>query len=220
MTKTVKLPRSQDYPRRRQRALATRLRVLEAARSLFAEHGYVATTIHAIAERADVAPETVYAVFGNKRSVLSQLMDISIAGDAAAAPILEQDWVRELRAEPDIRRRLRMLAAQGRSILERRAAIDDIVGGAASADPEIAALRDRGRDERFTGQRRLLEIVVGTDGLRKGLDLGTAVDILYALGSPETYRLLVLDRGWSSGRFEAWYAETLEHLLLEPGAPA
>jgi AcrR family transcriptional regulator len=40
--------------------------VLDAARRLFLERGYVATTIDAIAERAAVSPETVYSAFGNK----------------------------------------------------------------------------------------------------------------------------------------------------------
>ncbi len=93
MTQDVKRPLT-AYPRRRLRALATRSRVIEAARVLFLDLGYVSTTINAIAERADVAPETVYASFGNKRSLLAALVDVSIAGDAAAPPILEQDWAR------------------------------------------------------------------------------------------------------------------------------
>ena len=210
----VKPARTPDYPRRRERARATRMRVLDAARALFIERGYVATTIDAIAERADVASETIYSTFGNKRSLLSQLVDASIAGDVIATPILERDWVQEIREEPDPRRRLRMLAGQGRSILERRSAIDEVVRGAASADPDIAALRDLGKAQRFAGQREFLRIVVGSTGLREGLDLETAADILYAVGSPETYRLLVLDRGWSGSRFERWYGETLERLLF------
>ncbi len=213
-------PRSgPDFPRRRERARATRGRVLDAARALFVERGYVGTTIDAIAERADVSPETVYSTFGSKRAVLSELVDVSIAGGVNAPAILEQDWVGRLRHEPDAHRRLRMLAGQGRAILERRAAIDEVVRGAASADPEIAALRDRGKAQRYAGQRELLRIVVDESGLREGLEPDSAADILYAIGSPETYRLLVVDRGWSGARFERWYGEALERLLLDPALP-
>jgi AcrR family transcriptional regulator len=216
MPHPVKAASSEEFPRRRARARVTRGRVLDAARVLFIERGYVATTIEAIAERAEVSPETVYATFGNKRSVLSELVDSSIAGGVGAAPILDQDWVSALREEADPRARLRMLAGQGRSILERRSAVDEVVRGAAAADLEIAALRERGKAERLKGQRELLRIVVGTSAFRDGLDLDAATDILYAIGSPETYRLLVVDRGWSGDRFERWYAETLDRLLLEP----
>ena len=125
-----------------------------------------------------------------------------------------------MREEPDPRRRLRVLAGQGRLILERRSAIDEVVRGAASADPDIAALWDRGKAQRFAGQREFLRIGVGSTGLREGMDLETAADILYAVGSPETYRLLVVDRGWSGSRFERWYGDTLERLLLAPVGPA
>ena len=58
---------------------------------------------------------------------------------------------------------------------------------------------------------------MGAGGLRPGLDLATAADVLYAIGSPETYRHLVVDRGWTGPHFERWYAETLERLLAPPG---
>jgi len=219
MLESVKHRRAYDSPRRREQARATRHAVLEAARGLFIERGYVGTTIEAIAAGANVAPETVYAVFGTKRSLLSELVDVSIAGSDSAPPILQQDPVQQIRGEPDPHRRILLLASLGRSILERRAAVDEVVRGAAAADPEIASLRDLGKAQRFASQRALLRMVVGAAGLRQGLDVETAADVLYAIGSPETYRLLVIDRGWSGPRFERWYAETLERLLLEP-APA
>jgi AcrR family transcriptional regulator len=216
MPDSVKHRRAYHSPRRREQARATRHAVLEAARALFIETGYVATTIDAIAARANVAPETVYAVFGTKRSLLAELVDVSIAGGDEAPPIFEQPWVQKMRDEPDPRRRLQVLASNGRSILERRAAVDEVVRGAAAADPEIATLRERGKAERYAGQRAALRMVMGEADPPEGMSFEMAADILYALGSPETYRLLVVDRGWSSSRFEHWYGETLERLLLDP----
>jgi AcrR family transcriptional regulator len=215
MPRPVKPAGSPDFARRRERARVTRGRVLDAARGLFIERGFVGTTIDAIAERADVSVETIYATFGNKRSILAEVVDVSIAGGPAAGPVLEQAWVQELREAPSAKRRLAILARNGRAILERRAALDEVVRAAAAADPEVAALWQSGKAQRFAGQRELLRMVVGSGGLRKGLDLATAADILYAIGSPETYRLLVVDRGWSDPQFERWYGETLERLLLE-----
>lgn len=215
MARPVKPAGTPDFSRRRERARVTRGRVLDAARDLFIERGYVATTIDTIAERADVSPETIYATFGTKRAVLAEVGDVSIAGGPNALPILDQPWVEELRREPDAGRRVRILARNGRRILERRAAIDDVVRGAAAADPEVAALWARGKAQRFAGQRALLGLVVGSGALRPGLEPAAAADILYAVGSPETYRHLVVDRGWSGLRFERWYADALERLLLK-----
>ena len=216
MASPVKPRRAYDSPRRREAARATRRALLSAARDLFIERGYVATTIDAIASRAELSPETVYSVFGTKRRLLSELVDVSIAGDDAAPPVLQQDWVEEMRRERDPHRRIRILARHGHSILEQRVPIDSVVQGAASADPEIAALEALGKVQRLNGQRELLRIVVGTGGLRQGIDFERATDILYALGSPETYRLLVTERGWTGAQFERWYGETLERLLLDP----
>jgi AcrR family transcriptional regulator len=214
MGEAVNNPRTYVSPRRREQAQATRRAILDAARTLFIERGYVATTINEIAAAANVSAETVYAVFGTKRAILAELVDISISGSDEARPILEQSWVEEMRSEPEPRRRLAVLAANGRTILERRAAIDEVVRGAAAADPEIASLRQRGKAERLAGQRELLRMVVGETGLRQGLDLDTAADILYAIGSPETYQLLVVERNWSGPQFEVWYGETLARLVL------
>jgi AcrR family transcriptional regulator len=214
MPKDVKSARPYDSSRRREQARATRRAILDAAHELFVERGYVAATIESIASRAGVSAETVYATFRNKRSLLAALIDVSIAGDDAPVPIMERDWVRAMREEPDARRRLRILARNGRLILERTADVYEVLRGAAAADPLAASLWERTKAQRFEGQRKLLRIVAGSAGLRRGISASAAADALFAIGSPETYRLLTVDRGWSPERFERWYADTLALLLF------
>jgi AcrR family transcriptional regulator len=206
--------RAYDSPRRRDQARATRREILQAARELFVERGYVVTTIGAIAARAKVSPETVYASFGNKRSILSELIDTAMAGDDAQVPILERGWVQQMREELDPQRRLSILARNGRLILERTGPVYEVLREAAAADPRMTSLWELNKAQRFAGQRELLGILTELNPLRSGLTTKTAVDIVFAIGSPETYRLLIVDRGWSADRFERWYAETLARLLL------
>ena len=214
MPRAVKPHRTYDSPRRREQARATRRGLLDAARALFIERGYVATTIGAIAARAGVSAETVYATFKNKRSLLSEVIDVSMAGDDTPVPILERAWVQDLRDEPDPRRRLQILARNGRLILERVTPIYEVLRGAAAADPGVAPLWEVNKAQRFAGQSELVRILAARDRLREGLTVRMAADVLFAIGSPETFRLLVVDRGWSADRFERWYADTLAHLLL------
>ena len=54
---------------RQRQALQTRRLISEAARDLFLERGYAATTMDAIAGEAGVAVSTVYAIFKNKRAI-------------------------------------------------------------------------------------------------------------------------------------------------------
>lgn len=215
MAPNVKPRRRYESPRRQEQARATRRAVLEAARALFVENGYVATTIESIASRAAVSPETIYATFKNKRTILSGLLDISMAGDDAPVPVLEREWVQELRDEPDPRRRLLILARNGRAILERVTPIYEVLRGAAAADPEIARLWETNKAQRSAGQRELIQAVAAGTSFREGLTTRAAADIVFAIGSPETYRLLVTDRGWSPDRFERWYAETLARVLFD-----
>jgi AcrR family transcriptional regulator len=209
MVTAVKRRRRYRSPRRAEGAQVTRRAVLDAGHDLFVGHGYVGTTIQAIAERAHVSPATVYGAFATKRGILSALVDRSIAGDDAPVPILDRPWVREMQGEPDLRRRVAILARHGRLILERRSAVDEVVRAAAAADDEIAELWAQAKAQRYAGQKALLQMVAGSDRpLAKG-----AADALYAIGSPETYQLLVRDRGWSATRFENWYAEAIARLL-------
>jgi AcrR family transcriptional regulator len=218
MSRPVEPRRAYHSPRRREQARGTRAAILQAGRELFVGGGYVATTIDAIATRANVSVETVYATFGTKRAILSDLLDVSMAGDNAPVPILDRGWVGALRAEPDPKRRLRILARNGRAILERTAAVYQVLAGAAAADPQLASLLELNKAQRYAGQRELLRLALADHPLREGMTVRSAADIVFAVGSPETYRLLVVDRGWSAPRFERWYAQTLTDLLLDPNA--
>ena len=214
MTDPIKSPRTYDSPRRRQQASATRAAVVTAARDLFVELGFVATTIRAIADRAEVAPETVYAAFGTKRALLSCVLDVAIAGDDEPLPLLERVWVQDMRDEPDARRRVQILSSNGSAILARVSPLYEVLRGGADADPKVASVWELHKTQRFAGQLELVRIVGAHGSLRKGLTTQRAADILFSIGSPETYRLLTDDRGWSPDRFERWYADTLARLLL------
>jgi hypothetical protein len=48
--------------------------------------------------------------------------------------------------------------------------------------------------------------------LKPALDAKTAVDLVWALERPEVFRELVIVRGWSPDRYEAWLAQTLKLL--------
>ncbi len=185
------------------------------------ERGYVGTTIEVIAAKAGVSPETIYATFRNKRAILSELVDVSFVGDDAPVAVLDREWVQRMRDEPDPRRRLAILARNGRIILDRSTPIHDVVRGAAAADPHVASLWETMKAQRLAGQRELLRILTERWALREGVTLRAAADVMYAIGSPDAYRALVVDRGWSGERFERWYADTLTRLLLAetPGTP-
>jgi TetR/AcrR family transcriptional regulator, regulator of autoinduction and epiphytic fitness len=202
--------------RRAQKALATRQRILEAAETLFTRDGYAATTITAIAGQADVAVQTVYAVFGTKRAVLSKLLALRVVGDDDATPLKARDDWRAMEAEADPLRQLELLAAIATQIGERMGALYDVLAGAVGSDPEIAGLYRRQQQSRYNDQRRLARSLARKGALRPGLSEAHATDIMWAIANPAMHHRFVAERHWTGDEYERWLAHTLTCSLLEP----
>ena len=72
-------------------ALATRERLLTAARELIDEGGYGATSVLAIADRAGVASGTLYRHFASKEELFVELFrDVCVREDRAIAAVVDQ----------------------------------------------------------------------------------------------------------------------------------
>jgi AcrR family transcriptional regulator len=200
--------------RRARQAAATRARIVAAAGRLFAERGYSATTIDAVATEADVAVETVYARFKNKRNLLDAYLDVAIVGDAEPVPLLDRPEVRAVAAATDQREQIRLLAHVMRGVLERNASAHAVLRAAAAVDPELDALAAEDDQRRRTTQRAFIEMLMSRGPLRDGLRVGDAIDTMSAIANPETYAFLTRRRGWTPARVERWLAENLTLLLL------
>src|SRR5207302_8012698 len=135
----------------------------------FADHGYAATTVEAIAGAAGVATDTVYATFANKAGVLHALLDVRVGGDDLPVALLDRPGPQAVRAEPTQRRPPAGFAAEVAAILGRARPVDDIMRGAAAADPEIASLRAKTRRLRFENRRKRAGWLAAKGGLRGGM---------------------------------------------------
>lgn len=201
------------------RTRLARAAVVEAARSLFLERGYGATTIEAISELADVPPATVYRLFSSKHGILKSLLDVSIVGDDEKIPMAGRPQVRTLLAEGDPREQLAGFVAITARVNAEIAPLYRVLVSAAGTDTDAAALLDALTGQRQQGQRLIARSLARAGALRPGLRERDAADIIHALLSPELYRLLVIDRGWKAERYQPWLAKTLIDQLL-PQTPA
>ena len=179
--------------------------MLDAARRLFLERGYAATTIPAIAEAAGVAVPTIYWAFGSKRAIVGEIREAWLAQAQTGARM------REVLATDEPGARLeayaRFMGNQWATGAEALAIQQD----AARADPEVAA-------EIVTvleGRAKGLRAVVAPLGpyLRETLTVDTAHDLLLALSMLELYREL-RGRGWSDDAYQAWLGGVLREQLL------
>jgi AcrR family transcriptional regulator len=219
----VKGRRPHQDQRGQARTRLARRAVIEAARALFLDRGYAATTIDAISDRSDVPPATIYRLFSSKLGILKALGDLSIAGDDEAIPVQDRPDVAALFAEPDPRKMLAGFARINVAISTRTERVYRILVSAAASDPEAAALLTHYHRQRDQGQGQIARALARAGALQPGLLERDAADIVHALMSPDLYRLLVTERDWAPERYERWLAATLIGQLLPPptrGTPA
>ncbi len=103
-----------------------------------------------------------------------------------------------------------------RGIMSRTEPLHRILVSAAGSDPDAAALLAEQTRHRQRGQGEIASILAQSGALRPELREREAADRIHALMSPEVYRLLVVDRGWSPARYQQWLAEILIDQLLPP----
>jgi AcrR family transcriptional regulator len=198
------------------RTRLARRAVVEAARALFLDRGYAATTIDAISDRSDVPPATVYRLFSSKLGILKAVGDLSIVGDDEALSVQDRPDVAALFAEPDPGKMLAGFARVNVAINTRTEHVYRVLVSAAASDPEAAALLAEYQRQRDQGQGQIARALARAGALRPGLRGLDAADIIHALMSPDLYRLLVTERGWAPERHERWLAATLIDQLLPP----
>jgi AcrR family transcriptional regulator len=209
--------RSYDGTGGQARTRLARAAVVEAARALFLERGYAATTIETISDMSDVPPATVYRLFSSKLGILRALLDVSIAGDDEAVALADRPHVRALLTDPDPKNQLSGFAGITGGIMSRAEPVHRILVSAAGSDPDAAALLAEQTRHRQQGQARIARSLARAGALRPKLRERDAADIIHALMSPEVYRLLVCDRGWPPERYEQWLKDILiDQLLARP----
>lgn len=214
MDRDVKSRGPYQGPARQARTRRTRAAVVEAARSLFTERGYAATTIEAISERSDTPQATVYRLFSSKLGILKALLDVSVGGDDQAVAMADRPRVRALMSDEDPKNQLAGFAALLRDVMARVGPVHRILADAARSDEAAASLLAEVARQRHEGQRRIARSLARSGALRPGLRERDAGDIIHALASPEVYGLLVADRGWSGERYEKWLGAILAGQLL------
>lgn len=195
---------------RQRQADDTRRRIIDATRQLLQSAGYDGMTVEAIAQRAEVSAQSVYALFKSKAGILTELLDQSTFGEKY------EDAVRHAMSVSDPEARLRLAARIARQIHEPLSATFDLLRGAGVVAPELAKLEQQRERLRYERQERMIISLREAKRLRLGLNHRTARDIFWMLTGRDVYRMLVRERGWSPQEYQDWLADTLAHSLLSP----
>jgi AcrR family transcriptional regulator len=204
-----KTKRAYHSPRRQEQAQVTKQRIVQAASEQLKEKGYANMTLESIARQAGVSPQTVYAVCGSKKGILAAIQETFVEAN-------KYDIYRD--AIPTLKTGLERVKAIGyfmSLLLENFPFNFPNMGGMGMVSPDLAEMEkdfERMIFEKNMGQIRQME----ADGLlRPGLDIGTATEVYWAIGSPEVYRRLA-SQGWDQTRYARWVADLLAYMLLDP----
>jgi AcrR family transcriptional regulator len=199
--------------RRDEYAEQTRKAVVEAARALFAERGYFATTVNEIAEASRVSAGTVYQQCGGKQGLLRTLMDIW-----TTAPLVQQtlDLVNAARTLDEL---VQVLAD---AYLEFYRQFDDVIQVVVATAPHDAEASKSLAQAGVRHRTALREIA------RKARELGTFrasfsdddfADIaLYHYGPQNGFHFAVTQLGWSERRARDWIDQQFTRSLLDAAA--
>lgn len=196
---------------RAERAQQTRRRIAEAAGDLFATTGFAGTTVAAIAERAGVTAQTVYATFGSKGAIVRSLLT-QFEGVAEA-----DIWAARIAAETDPSAKLSAFATWTARLLASSRPVIEAARGAA-ADPALIELRRQGDQQRRAGLTSLMADLAALHALRPDLTVADCVDRAWLMTGLEVYLAAADGCGWSEQQYADWLAETLASQVLRQPA--
>ncbi|MBZ5740489.1 TetR/AcrR family transcriptional regulator [Nocardioides mangrovi] len=213
MSDHVNAPRRYDGSRRRAAAERTREAILAAARDLFAEHGYTATSVQDVAARAGVSVDTVYTTVGRKPRLLLAVHDMALAEGPAPLPAEQRDYVRAVRAAGSAEEMLRTYATALGRLLPRTVPLALALREAGRTEPECAAQYQALSDRRAAHMRLLAADLRATGRLREDLGDDQVADLIWSLNSPEWFTLLA-GRGYPPESYADLLADVLQRTLL------
>jgi AcrR family transcriptional regulator len=194
--------------RRDEYAEATWQAVVTAARELFAEAGYSATTIQQVARRARVSPATVYAQCGGKRGLLKTLMDSWTAGP------LVLEIIEACAAAPTGAQKLHVLADGYVAIYRASGDIIRIVTDAAAADPGAAEFLETANARHHDALLAIVGQIRATGDLKKDISDEDAARIIFFHFRYEQFTLAAGTFGWGEERARDWIRERIEDALV------
>jgi AcrR family transcriptional regulator len=209
-------PVKRDYRSdlRAAQAQETRRSIVAAATRLYAEDGYGATTIDAVADAAGVSRKTVFTAVGGKLDLLRLALDWAVAGDDQAVALSDRAAIRRMLEEHEPRAVLTGFAALFVAIGTRVGPLYGALEVAAGMEPGARDLVEKSQRSRLDDARKVVRRLRDLDALSTHITSKEAVDLVWLAMDPALFDRLVRVRRWTRSRFEEWLADSLCRQLL------
>jgi AcrR family transcriptional regulator len=200
-------------PLQQQRILDTQRRIIDAARQLFVEHGYAATTLTAVADAAGVGHRTVYLRFGTKAELLKRVIDVAIVGDTQDIALQQRDWFQQTLTADTIDERVDRMTKGSAQLMARAGELIAVAQQAESTEPVIASAGLAGRAATRDSVKVFVTSLLADGLLPRHSDSDWLIDTASVLVQAETYLMLRELNRWNSKRYERWLNQTLKRLI-------
>jgi AcrR family transcriptional regulator len=216
MSRPVKASRRYDSAGRQEQARQTRRDVLAAAKALFLERGYAATTMADVATEAGVAVQTVYSAVGGKAALLKEVFDTTLVGDDEPVAVSGRPEIARVSAETDARRKLELFARYVSGVHQRLSPFVSVVLAAADADEDAARLWEGLHTGRYQGMTEFATNLKEQRLLRRGMTVERAAAVLAAHIDVVNWQNLVERHGFTKREFESWLVDVTAAAVLRP----
>jgi hypothetical protein len=141
-------------------------------------------------------------------------MDISIGGDEQPIRLLDRPEPRAVLHDTDQQHQIMMISQGISEIMGRVAHLFEIMRSAAKTEQDIEDLLNHLLNERLENMTTFVQNIANNGGLREGMEVSAAAELVWTITSPEVFLLLTRDRNFSQEQYAAWLQTTLVRLLL------
>jgi AcrR family transcriptional regulator len=192
--------------RRAAQAEATRRDIVRAARQLFVEHGYEATSMKDIAAAADVSVQTIYDSVGGKAALITAI------NEAMSAEVGTVNLIGDTFENGSVQDLLELQVRISLAYVQHSGDLLRVAGG--TAEPAVHEIMVNGRRRHAAGARRIADALGARGALRPGLEVAAAADILAVVTDPQYLMILRDGYRWNVDRIRTFVLDALRALLL------
>lgn len=194
---------------RTQQSQETKARILASAKQLFESKGFDQVTIDEIAATAQVSAPSVYAIFKSKRGILFTIMDEAFSVEQRT------ELVEQVYQEESPRKKLEIAAKIARQLYDAEKKQLGMLRGVSIVNPQLKKLENEMEKRRYKRQQETVEAMAKANVFKEGVSVAKARDIIWALTGRDLYRMLVIEKKWSSDEYELWLSNMLMRELLK-----
>jgi AcrR family transcriptional regulator len=187
----------------------TRARILASAKVLFSRRGIDSVTISEIAGKSGVAGSTVYAIFKSKEGILRGLMEQSLFG--ARYQSAQQIFA----SLDDPVEMIALTSHVSRAIYDGESSDLGLLRNVSGYSPALRKIEQEFEQTRYEMQEERLRRLFAAGRAKKAISHNEARRIMWMYTSREVYRMLVIEGGWTSDRYQEWLSQTLVAALLD-----